>query len=389
MRASRKFALASRAAAPRGAVPAPARGATAPWRALPWAAAQEQRLRALLGHSLEADRVIELAANALAQSSVKTYTSHWRAFEAYCAAAGRSALPASQATVALYVAHLAQRGTINPNSLQPYLSAINSAHKAVLLDPEGPARGPLLDAVRRGWRREANAVPRAQKERSVALPAHVVSTAMQRALALGASRTPQLLRALWHTTLGFATLMRAGSTVPLAHDDVALTATELVVRPRYIKNGQLNALLPDAKRFPKVHCRQMSSIHLIWRSAQMQAWATARQTPPAPSADRSYWALPGDAHGDASRTATAWLLEACDALGAVPPLGGKYSSHCLRKGGASAAWAVGLPYDNICVLGDWKIGSQTPRRHYIDYTVVKCATASLLFAFRLPGAPTR
>jgi hypothetical protein len=128
-------------------------------------------LLARLGAAPEAALAAELASETLAATTVRTYASHWNQFSGFCSRRGRSSLPATSETVALYLAHLCERGSIDPNNVQSHLSAINTVHKAVLLVPEGPARGPLIDAVRRGWRRRVFAVPRAKRDKNMPLPA--------------------------------------------------------------------------------------------------------------------------------------------------------------------------------------------------------------------------
>ena len=66
-----------------------------------------------------------------------------------------------------YVGHLAEKGTIAADSLQPYLSAINTYHLDNGL--ERPALGHVVTAARRGMRR-AQAQLRTRDSR-VPLPA--------------------------------------------------------------------------------------------------------------------------------------------------------------------------------------------------------------------------
>ena len=60
-------------------------------------------------------------------------------------------LPASLETILKYLGHLFDTGRAQATSLQPYLSAINWRQKD--LGFEGPAKGPIVQAARRGYSR--------------------------------------------------------------------------------------------------------------------------------------------------------------------------------------------------------------------------------------------
>lgn len=141
--------------------------------------------------------------------------------------------------------------------------------------------------------------------------------------------------------------------------------------------------LPSPKRLPTPHCRDLNLLLLSWRVAQNEAFAAARATPPLRAAAASQWRLPGESLRNASALATAWVQDVCERLGAKAPLGGKYTSHSLRKGGASAAYAVGVNLRDLCDLGDWAPGSPVPMKHYIDLSVVACDAARAFFGFRV------
>ena len=149
LRTSTRFALADPCAAPPpGAAPAPPRG-QAPLPPVPWNAQRRAYLEtALVGDTAAARRARVLATNSLLPDTYREYGRHWVRFAEFCATQDLQALPAAGSTVALYVAHLELSGTMQPESLQPHLSAINKAHSESGLEP--PAQGPLVDAVRRG-----------------------------------------------------------------------------------------------------------------------------------------------------------------------------------------------------------------------------------------------
>jgi integrase len=211
------------------------------------------------------------------------------------------------------------------------------------------------------------------------LPASVAARCITVGAALGARARAPLLRALLYTALSFLTLMRASSAVSLARADVELTARDIVVRPTVIKNGGLLPELPKPKKLPRHRLPELQRLLEAWQASQRAAYDAARVTMP-PAADlQSFWLLPGEVARGAAATGTEWILMACAHLHAAPPFGGKYTSHCLRKGGTSAAFAIGVTLEDICDLGDWALQSPVPERHYIDRSILACDAARLLF----------
>ena len=94
---------------------------------------------------------VRLAASALEDGTVDQYARHWATFADWCAANRLDPIPASPRMILAYVGFLAEKGTIAADSLQPYLSAINTHHLDMGL--ERPAIGHVVTAARRGMRR--------------------------------------------------------------------------------------------------------------------------------------------------------------------------------------------------------------------------------------------
>jgi len=94
-----------------------------------------------------------------AQNTMRAYRAAWRSFAQWCAAEGRSALPADPLTVADYLAHTAQ--THKPSTLGIHTAAIRAAHRAAgHADPTADERA---RAVLRGIRR-VHGQPPAQRD---------------------------------------------------------------------------------------------------------------------------------------------------------------------------------------------------------------------------------
>ena len=92
---------------------------------------------------------IDLAKAEKAASTRKAYGTDFRLFKAYCDAKGVSALPASPATVAAYIA--AEAKTAKPSTIGRRVAAIRYAHKLAGIETPTDAEG--VKATVRGIRR--------------------------------------------------------------------------------------------------------------------------------------------------------------------------------------------------------------------------------------------
>jgi site-specific recombinase XerD len=101
-------------------------------------AAQSAVVHTELDHGLSPAARAALEAGVPA-STRRAYAADWRSFTAWCAQAGRVALPATSQTVTEYAAHLmsspsAKTGRpLSPSSVERALTAIRSMHKAASL----------------------------------------------------------------------------------------------------------------------------------------------------------------------------------------------------------------------------------------------------------------
>jgi hypothetical protein len=86
-------------------------------------------------------------------------------------------------------------------------------------------------------------------------------------------------------------------------------------------------------------------------------------------------------------TLSAWLLDACDAVGAKPPSGFKWTSHSLRKGAASAASCIGTPLHVVKYMGGGAKNSSVTEGKYIDPTMTPSPLAWQYFGWLVPAKP--
>ena len=99
--------------------------------------------------------------------------------------------------------------------------------------------------------------------------------------------------------------------------------------------------------------------------------------------DSSFWALPREtAKRFPATIIDTWLKSCLLAVGRKPQPGEKYSGHSLRKGGASAANAIGVQLPAIMAFGVWK--SLAAAQLYISPLVTADLAAFRFFGWMLP-----
>ena len=378
-RAAQRAAAAAHAPQPKPPAAHAARGAAAPTS---WAAAHRNRLRHQLGASTEAETVIRLATTSLSPSTYGNYSERWAQFQRYCERVQRQPLPATSDTCALFLAHLYNTGRIEPQSIQPYLSAINRVHKDVLGQVEGPASGPLIANLRAGWEQDrADRGP--QQDQRVPLPADVALRALGATHgALVHSGGPDIatIRALVYVAFGFQLMARSDTDAHLLVSDVTIASDYVSVRLRQEK-GRRRHLERRVLRF-QVHAhRRLAVLLALWGPRRAAAWRLAGAAAP-----DNFWALPGDGTSSSSSAiCTAWLQHACTFLNVAPPPGAKWTSHSLRSGAASAANSLAVPIPSIRYWGGWSRTSGVVM-HYIDPLVLPSPGARAFFGWLAPSA---
>ena len=328
---------------------------------VPWAAQRQSYLASALGTGPDAARAAQLAVGNLLPDTSVAYSRSWTRFEAYCRARAVSSLPATTATVINYVAYLATPGNskLQPQSLQPILSAINRAHADVGLP--GPACGTLLSSVRRGWSLEVHHHD-CQADQRAALPASIASRALARALALlpapGDSVNPlslERLRSFVYVAFGFALMARVDTDLTLQRQDVELTASTIFARLRQEK-GRATASTRRRLQLPRAAVPGLYDLLRGWQQAQVISFSAARKTL---LGTTSFWRLGSDTAAWTSSSAVCdpWLQAVCVSLGESPPSGDSWTTHSIRIGAASAANAIDVNLLKIKDWGGWALAS--------------------------------
>jgi site-specific recombinase XerD len=180
-------------------------------------------LPATLGADFAA--AVDLAKAEKAPSTRKAYGTDFRLFKVYCEAKGVSALPASPATVAAYIAAEAQAA--KPSTIGRRIAAIRYAHK--LAGIETPTDSEGVKATMRGIRRTFGG---ARNKKAPAVAAKMHSMVAMAPEGLAGLRDRALL------LLGFAGAFRRSELVALDVADIEETETGLLVAIRGSKTDQ-------------------------------------------------------------------------------------------------------------------------------------------------------
>jgi site-specific recombinase XerD len=175
-----------------------------------------------------ADRAAGLAEGARAEATRKAYRADWQHFEGWCHEQGLAALPASPATVGLYVAAHADR--LSVATLTRRLSSIAVAHRLAGFAFDGKA-APIRD-VMRGLKREKGTAQRHAEALTVQHLLRILNTCDNRLI-------DQRDRAL--LLIGYAAALRRSELVALTLDDVAVVPEGLRITIRRSKADQEGA----------------------------------------------------------------------------------------------------------------------------------------------------
>ena len=76
---------------------------------------------------------------------------------------------------------------------------------------------------------------------------------------------------------------------------------------------------------------------------------------------------------------SGWLTVAYTTARCLPPVGFAWTSHILRKGDASAAYAIGARLTGIRYAGGWSTNSTVLEEKYIGFTMKPSSAAWIFF----------
>jgi site-specific recombinase XerD len=172
-----------------------------------------------------ADRATDYRAKAKAANTLAAYRSDWNDFTTWCTRRNRESLPATPATVALYITDLAER--CKPSTITRRLATISQAHQQA--GHATPTIAPIVRDVLQGIKREKGTAPAAKAAAVTAIVRAMVDT-------LGDDLKGTRDRAL--ILIGFAGAFRRSELVALTVADVQFTNDGLIVKLQRSKTDQ-------------------------------------------------------------------------------------------------------------------------------------------------------
>ncbi|KAK3259605.1 hypothetical protein CYMTET_31408 [Cymbomonas tetramitiformis] len=315
-----------------------------------------------------------------------------RRFILFCEQHQRPWLPASEATVLLYIASLLKDGGIKSASLQPYLSAINNNHKDLRFP--GPAKGRAMTRAVKGMA-TIQAELAVQEEnietQRTWLPAAHVRRVHEAALKLTPRSPKELrpLRAFAYMVVAFVTFGRPDTGTSLSRKHVHCGDSEFSV-VLLKEKGRRHHLVKRRLCIPWKGVTLVKELIEHWEFHRDTAWSRSENTQP-----DAYWLLPEDPKNFKASAANDWIGLALSELDCRPPEGGHFSAHSTQKGATTCARAVGVAMEKVCFFGGWSQFSSAVQ-HYIDPTALRDADMNYYFEwltwshsvpFALPTAP--
>ncbi|KAK3250327.1 hypothetical protein CYMTET_40288 [Cymbomonas tetramitiformis] len=273
-------------------------------------------------------------------------------------------LPASEATVLLYIASLLKDG------------GINNYHEDLRFP--GPAKGRSVTRAVKGMA-TIQAELAVQEEnietQRTWLPAAHVRRVHEAALSL-TPRSPEelrLLRAFAYVVVAFVTFGRPDTGTSLSRQHVHCGDSEFSV-VLLKEKGRRHHLVKRRLCIPWKGVALLKELIEHWEFHRDTAWNSSEKTQP-----DAYWLLPEDPKNFKASVANDWIGLALSELDCRPPEGGHFSAHSTRKGATTCARAVGVAMEKVCFFGGWSQFSSAVQ-HYIDPTALRDTNMDYYFA---------
>jgi integrase len=267
--------------------------------------------------------------DARADNTRRAYAHDWRAFEAWCAAHGVSALPASSEGLALYLTHLADLGR-RPSTIRRARIAIGLEHAL---------RGATRPDQHAGIRQLERGIGRTLGAREEGAPPLLAAELAQAVKALG--HGPRDLRDRALLLVGFAGAFRRSELAGLNLADVRFTAQGLEVSVRRSKEDQLGHGATTTIPF--------GTVDATCPVRALRAWIGRVGRPAGP-----LFRVINGAVIEHQRISTRCVSRAVQRAVERAHLDGHYSAHSLRSGLATSAYVHGATEREIQLQGRWR-----------------------------------
>ncbi len=293
----------------------------------------------------------------------RSYERAWNAFAAWCAANGRSSLPASSVTLADYVAYLCDEGRA-PSTIQHDLAVIAKCHQMVG-HPKGTPSTQAANLVLRGYRHERAAGGTRKREAPPITRARLRQMSAACDASTVAGKRDRLL-----LVIGWAMAGRRSELAGLRIEDITVGVDDLdvLVRSSKTDKGAVGELV-NVPAGEHAHTDPVGLLH-DWLEALAATGADASSGPlfravtptgrlvrvstrvrAGDGATVRFGGFTADAVNDAVRRA---------AVRAELPHADRYTAHSLRAGFATQAALDGVPMPIWARHGRWSPTSTVP-----------------------------
>ncbi|KAK3242772.1 hypothetical protein CYMTET_47546 [Cymbomonas tetramitiformis] len=265
--------------------------------ATPWKTVLLRHWTEKLGNNQHSDTAAAMQAAALEKLTADNYEGQYKKFVKFCTEENLRWLPATAATVQLYMAALQKAGTVKGTSLQPYLLAINSFHED--FDYPGPAKGRAVTRAVKGMTAMQTAAAEQQNVTETVrtyLPASAVRCVHKAALQLPLATEEQrkLFRACVYVVVAFVTFGKPQTGTAMLRESLLRDSNGLSIVLEKEK-GKNHLLCKRRLCIPREGVAELHELLDRWEQTRDDDWLQAATTSTAKAADTaSYWRLPCD-----------------------------------------------------------------------------------------------
>jgi len=363
---------------------------------LPWfEEAVEKRTVALIAAGQTEQDARDAALLRMTRLDEKTergYASVWKEFVGvFCEERQLPCKPATAETGMAYVAWQARRGAVHKDSLTNYLSAINCAHKDLILplpfpvDAQGKFLGDTLSGTLIGLGKAQGRRTRdAEDNDRLYLPPEIPLTFLGEAV--------QRLRVLDVSDQATVTEIRDDLAIAFAYADFGRSQSQAGLKVNDIvfeHTGALKFQFREAKNLTK----NKHNLAFRWPVHSnpallrgMKMWLSVRDR--IGSLSTQFWQLPWDKKRLVGSDFDAMLQRSLKRRLITPGKGFVYSSHSSRAGAQSAAAAIGVTIVTIRRMGGYSPTSMVPEEKYIDPSCPPSPAALVFFGWLRPSPTT-
>lgn len=294
------------------------------------------------------ESVLELIRQATAEETARAYSGDWGRFEAWCAAEGRTPLPATPETFAAYVGHLAAEQKA-PATIDRALGVIRSAHRAAGYknQPDRDAAQRALKGYKKGWSERGGRVRKAT-------PA--VITAIRAMVDTCDPETPAGVRDRAVILLGFALMARRSELSALDIADIGQDGDEgIAVFIRKSKTDQeargTEVAVLYGSHPQTCPVRATRAWLVVLAEAGITEGALFRPVDRHGRIGGTQMASGRRASRLTGHSVSEVIRLAARRAGLTEPE--KYSGHSVRSGAPTSAYAAGAPVSAIAEVGRW------------------------------------